>query len=74
MHVTNFGMILFELRASTNHVIQQVPQLGFKKEAVDFATIFDLDLKDIRVMIKAKLHSEFYTLTTPVDPQRPVDS
>ena len=74
MHISNLGMVLLELRASTDHIVQQIPQFSLQEEAIDLPPVLDLDLEDVGVVIVGELCESKGTRTSPLEPQRPVDS
>lgn len=74
MDVSDLGVVLFELGAGADHVVEQVPELGLEEEAVDLPAVVDLYLEDVGVVVVGELRGAKGTRTRPLEPQRPVDS
>lgn len=73
MHVSDLSMVLFELGASADHVVQQVPEFSLQEEAVYLPAVFNLHLENVRIVVVGQLHEGKCTRTSPLEPQRPVD-
>jgi hypothetical protein len=74
VHISNFKVVFLKLRPCAHHAVEQVPQLSLQEEAADLAAVVDLHLEDVGVVVVGELHGEGVTLTSPVEPHRPVDS
>lgn len=74
MHVSDLGVVLLELGASTDHIVQQIPELSLQEETIDLPPVLYFDLENVGVVIVGELCEATGTRTSPLEPQRPVDS
>lgn len=51
MHISDLSMVFFELRASSNHVVEQVPEFSLQEETIYLSAVLDLHLEDVRIVI-----------------------
>ena len=74
MHVAYLKMVLLEFRSSSNHAVKKIPKFRLQEKTTNLSSIFYLHLKNIGIVIKGELNDRSYTLTSPEEPQSPVDS
>ena len=70
MQITYFPLNSFKLVSCSDHVVQEIPNLPFFKEAIDFESVFNFPFQYIRKIIVYDLfllkylHEGFHSIRT----------
>ncbi len=72
MDVSHFRVRFLKFRASSDHVVEQIPKLCFEEVTVDFLSVVDLHLKHVGVVVVpnlSQLEDYLYDSVRPAHPR-----
>ena len=74
MHTTDFFLQMLEFAASTDNIVEEVPDLSLEKIFAQTLPVGNLGLQNKLVVVVAKLDEKIGTFAMPELPHIPTDS